>query len=311
MTSPGRLPAPAWWPGWILITLLALLMPPGSLRSAADPAREKAASLVATNRPLIIAHRGYSGLAPENTREAFRLAMAAGSDLVELDYYHSQDGVPMVFHDTTLDRTSDAVRRWQEKKLRVSSRPAEALATLDVGSWFHPRFADQRMPRLAEALDLIQSNGVTLIERKEGDAATCVRLLRERGLINEVIVQAFDWAYLRDFHQLEPRQVLGALGPPGSRAGRRLAEDEKTLSAAWVEEARQTGARIVVWNRQIDAAGVAAARRHGLKVWAYTINDAATANALLDLGIDGIITDHPAILWRTLARRPARPPGQP
>lgn len=308
MRYSGRLPAAAR----SLVTLLVTLL---CLRAAAAPVpppREKAAALLASHRPLIIAHRGYSALAPENTLESFRLALGAGADLVELDYYHSRDGVPMVFHDSTLDRTSDAVRRWGEKKVSPSSRSADELASLDVGSWFHPRHAGLRLPRLSEALDLIQSNGVTLVERKGGDAATCVRLLAERNLLNEVVVQSFDWAYLRDYHQREPRQILGAIGPPSTRQGRKLAEADKTLDAAWVDEARATGARVVVWNRQVTPAAVAAAHGQGLKVWVYTIDDPAVANQLLDLGVDGIITNNPGLQWRTLALRGhPRPPTAP
>jgi glycerophosphoryl diester phosphodiesterase len=154
-------------------------------------------------------------------------------------------------------------------------------------------------------LDLIQSNGVTLIERKAGDPATCAKLLKERGLINEVVVQAFDWEYLRGLHSVEPAQILGALGPPGTRDGKKLLDAEKKLNAAWIDEARKSGARIVVWNKMLDRPSVETAHRQGLKIWVYTVNDADTANGLLDLGVDGIITDNPALIWRALALRPA------
>lgn len=263
----------------------------------------KAVALVEMARPLVIAHRGYSAVAPENTAEAFHLAIAAGADLVELDYHHSKDGIPMVLHDAELDRTTDATNVWDGKRIRLDARTTGELASLDAGRWFHPRFTGARLPRLTDALDLIQSNSVTLIERKAGDAATCVKLLRERGLINQVVVQAFDWAYLCDFHALEPQQVLGALGPPSTRNGRKLTDAEKPLNAAWIEEARQAGARVIVWNRMMDRAAVDAAHQRGLKVWAYTINEPAAANVLLDLGVDGLITDNPALIWRTLALR--------
>jgi glycerophosphoryl diester phosphodiesterase len=265
--------------------------------------KPKAEQLLALDRPLVIAHRGFSAVAPENTLPAFHLALAAGADLVELDYHHTKDGVPVVIHDAELDRTTDAVARWGGERIRLDSKTADELRGLDAGQWFDPQFAGTRLPRLTEALDCIQAGGATLIERKAGDAATCVRLLRERDLINQVVVQSFDWAYLRQLHALEPRQLLGALGPPPSRDGRRLTDAEKQLSPAWIEEALQTGARVVVWNRQVDRAAIAHAHRRGSKVWVYTINEPALAETLLDWGIDGIITDNPALLWRTLALR--------
>jgi glycerophosphoryl diester phosphodiesterase len=260
--------------------------------------------LLQLSRPLVIGHRGYSAFAPENTLPSFKLAKAAAVDLVELDYHLSKDRVPIVIHDAELDRTTDAVARWGGEKIRVESKLAAELRELDAGKWFAPTYAGTRLPRLDEALDCIQTNGgITLIERKAGDGPACVKLLRERNLINHVVVQAFDWGFLRDFHQQAPEQVLGALGPPGSRGGKKLTDEQKTLSPAWIDEAKAAGARVAGWNRLVTGEAIAYAHRQGLKVWVYTINDAAEANALLDLGVDGMITDHPALIWRALALR--------
>lgn len=259
--------------------------------------------LLQSRRPLIIAHRGLSALAPENTLIAFRMALQAGSDLIELDYHHSRDGVPVVMHDATLDRTTDANVRLGEKGVRVITRNSEELATLDAGQWFHPSFAGEKVPTLLQALSLIQSNGVTLIERKAGDAATCAALLAQHGWINRVVVQSFDWDYLRDFHRVAPAQVLGALGPPSTRGGKPVPPEEKRLNEHWLDEIAALGARVVVWNREVSASAVLAAHERGLKVWIYTINDEAWLHRLLDLGVDGIITDNPPLLWKALALR--------
>jgi glycerophosphoryl diester phosphodiesterase len=259
--------------------------------------------LMDEKRPLVIAHRGYSMVAPENTLASFELALAAGADLVELDYYHSKDGVPVVFHDTTLDRTSDATKRFNGTKIRVDSRTADEITSLDAGSWFHARYGREQPPLLSDALDYIQKKGVTLIERKAGDAKTCVEMLREKNLVNALIVQAFDWNYLADFHKIEPKQVLGALGPPSTKGGKRLTDEQKKLNPEWVDEAQKVGARAVVWNRNVDKTAVEYAHSKGMKVWVYTINEAEAANQLLDAGVDGIITDNPALIWKTIALR--------
>jgi glycerophosphoryl diester phosphodiesterase len=239
--------------------------------------------------------------APENTLPSFQFALAAGADLVELDYHHSKDGVPIVIHDAELDRTTDAVERWGVKKLRVGAKTATELRTLDAGRWFGPQYAGTRLPLLTEALDLIQKEGVTLIERKGGDAATCVRLLRERNLINQVVVQSFDWAFLKEFHAQAPEQVLGALGPPSSRQGRKLTDAEKVLSREWIAEAKQSHPSVLGWDHQVTRATVDYAHQQGLKVWVYTINEPKQAAELLDLGVDGIITDNPSLIWRAIA----------
>lgn len=270
-----------------------------------------AEKLLNTPRTLVIAHRGYCQIAPENTLPSFKLAKAAGADLVELDYHHSKDGELIVLHDATLDRTTDAVAKWGGKDIRADSRTLAELRSLDAGKWFDGQFAGTRLPTLKEALDEIQAGGVTLIERKAGDAATCVKLLQDQQLVNQVIVQAFDWKYLTDFHKLEPKQVLGALGPPSSRDGKKLTAKEKVLSEAWIDEAEKTGARAVVWNNQVTKETVAYAHRKNLRVWVYTINDPAEVNRLLDQGVDGIITNNTGLIWRTLAWRnpPAAKPA--
>ena len=264
-------------------------------------ARSPAIELLSKDGPLVIGHRGASKVAPENTLAAFRTAMTAGADLVELDYHHSRDGVPIVIHDSTLDRTTDATNRWGGQNLRVSDRTLAELRVLSAGRWFTPPFPDESLPTLNEALEVIQAGNVTLIERKDGDAATCVALLRQQNRVNRVVVQAFDWDYLRDYHRLEPVQVLGALGPPGSRGGRKLTDAEKALNDTWLDEIRELGAKVAVWNRQVDAASVRSAHARGLKVWVYTIDDPDLARHLVAEGVDGLITNDPERLRASIS----------
>lgn len=262
-----------------------------------------AEKLLESSRPLVIAHRGYSAMAPENTLLSFERGVASGADMVELDYHHSKDGQLVVLHDYTLDRTTDATNRWGGRGFKVADKTLAELRQLDAGKWFkHPQ-TGVGLPTLNESLDVIQRGSVTLIERKAGDAAACVKLLHDRQLVNQAVVQAFDWDYLRDYHRLEPRQVLGALGPPGTKNGKKLTDAEKALSPAWLNEIKGTGARAAVWNKQVDAAAVKAAHERGLKVWVYTIDDIATAQQLLAIGVDGIISNNPAVIWKAIATR--------
>jgi glycerophosphoryl diester phosphodiesterase len=268
-----------------------------------------ALKLLASHRPLVIGHRGYCQFAPENTLPSFQLALAAGADLVELDYYHSRDGKLVVIHDHELDRTTDATNRWHQKRISVESKTAAELQSLDAGSWFDSKYAGTRIPLLAEALDTIQKGGVTLIERKGGPPADCIRLLRQNNLINKVVVQSFDWEYLRAFHEQEPEQVLGALGPPGRLAeGTPSQGKPKELSAAWLDELQKTGAKVVVWSDKVSRSTVQLAHQRGLRLWVYTIDDPAQAQELLDMGVDGIITNNTSLIWKALALRAHRNP---
>src|SRR5262249_19003704 len=115
--------------------------------------------------------------------------------------------------------------------------------------------------------------------------------------INEVIVQSFDWDFLRTFHEAEPRLVLGALGP-----GRLLVGGKKPLgisrklNGAWLNQVQKTGARIVVWSRKVSKGAVRLAHERGLKVWIYTINDEKLARHLVLAGVDGLITNDPTLI---------------
>ena len=280
--------------------LMAAMSVNGQTSAGTSSPAEK---MLVAGRPLVIAHRGYSQIAPENTLPSFRLAKSAGADLVELDYHHTKDGVPVVIHDHDLDRTTDAVAKWGGRKIRVDSKTTEELRALDAGKWLDARFTGTRLPSLNEALDVIQDGGAALIERKAGDAATLVKLLHEHKLVNNLIVQSFDWAFLEDFHRQEPAQILGALGPPSTRGGKKLSDAEKMLDAAWIAGAAKTGARVVGWSRLITREAVSHAHARGLKVWIYTVNEPTLANQLLDWGVDGIITDNPALIGPTLALR--------
>lgn len=259
-----------------------------------------AAALVAADRVLVIAHRGDSRRAPENTLPAFVSALATPADFVELDYVHSSDGVPVVFHDDDLDRTTNA-----PAVLGAGLRPENCtladLRRLDAGSWFRADFAGTRLPTLEEALAAILSGACCMVERKLGDAATCVELLQRCGALDRVIVQAFDWSFLADCRRLAPRLVLGALG-------HQRPTEERLASAA------QLGVQVITWDqREVTAADIAAIHRLGAKAWVYTVNDRRRAFELLDGGIDGIISDVPGemAVWVETWRRSAVNPGNP
>jgi glycerophosphoryl diester phosphodiesterase len=246
---------------------------------AAEPTPAK--KLIASPGPLIIAHRGNSSEFPENTLPAFRSAVELKCDLVELDYYHSADGVPIVFHDKELDRTTDAVARLGRKKIAVGSLPLADLTGLDAGAWFDPRFRGTRLPTLAESLDVIQAGSTTLIERKAGDAFTLVKLLEEKQLTGEVMVQAFDWDFVAACRQLSPTLVLGTL-------------HGKPATPELVHQAAATGADVIVWDHEkIDRAHIELIHRLGKKAWVYTVDDPQRASELIAAGIDGIITNRP------------------
>ena len=257
--------------------------------------------ILESNQPMLIGHRGYSAIAPENTLPSFQLALDAGAEWIELDYHHSQDGVPMVIHDPILDRTTNARKKWKRRRIKVAHKTAADIQTLDAGGWFGAKFSGAKVPRLVEALDLICGKGAAaVIEHKSGDAQTLARLLQERQLINRVVVISFDWKFLRELHALIPEQVLGALGPPARLSnGRRPLHPRRQLSSR-LKDLVKTGARIAVWNRRVSERSVRAARENGLNVWVYTVDDSRLTRRLLKRGVQGIITNKFQLVRKTV-----------
>jgi glycerophosphoryl diester phosphodiesterase len=257
-----------------------------------------AEQLLRHERPLIIGHRGYAAKAPENTLPSFMLALESGADLVEMDYQHSKDGVPMVIHDRFLDRTTDARKKLRRRRVKVSAKTASDIQALDAGAWFDGKFSGAKVPRLAEALEFICGHGgVALIEHKSGDPGTLVDLLRRLRLINKVVVISFDWKFLCELHELEPRQILGALGPPARLSnGRRPVHLRRRLNSR-LNDLAKTGATIAVWDRRVSRRSIQLARRRNLKLWVYTVNQPKLARKLVSFGVGGIITDNPGTIY--------------
>ncbi len=250
-----------------------------------------AKQLVLGNRPLVIAHRGSSREAPENTLPAFTAAVGLGVDGVELDYQHTSDGVPVVFHDDLLDRTTDALARGVPKETPLVQQTLGQLRGLDAGRWFDHKFSNTRIPTLGEALNVIQTGAIPIIERKTGDASTLVDILRTKQLVDRVVVMAFDWTFLRSLRRMAPRLAMVALG-------------EKNLSPAALDEAVQLGVIGIGWgNDSTDAGLIDRVHARKLKVWVWTVDDPERMQALLAAGVDALISNVPKFALEARAKR--------
>jgi glycerophosphoryl diester phosphodiesterase len=266
----------------LFLGVLALTADLPVSHAAEGAAPGAAARCVSRPEILVIAHRGDSKVAPENTLPAFASAVKAGADLVELDYHHSADGVPVVFHDAELDRATNAVQLWGGQKIKLNSKSLVELKTLDAGSWFQPAFAGTRMATLDEALDTIQAGSLTLVERKAGEPATCIELLKQKKLLDQVVVQAFDWDFLAGCHRIAPELVLGALG-------------SKEFTPAKLDQIAHSGARIVGWEDKFTTdQTIASIHARGWKAWVWTVDDPRRIEQLVKAKVDGIITNRPA-----------------
>lgn len=253
-----------------------------------------------TERPLVIAHRGYSGIAPEHTLAAYDLAHAAGADYLEQDLQMTSDGVLVVMHDATLDRTIRGPNGAACTGAVIDHTLAE-LRACDAGRWFNERYpalaredyVGLRVPTLEEVLARFGDTTRYYIETKNPEDApgmeeALIDLLRTHRLLDRdespprVIAQSFSEESLRKLRSLEPRLFL-------VRLLERMPSHE--LLAELPEIAIHAQA-IGPHFSSVDAAVVRAAHRAGLLVHPYTVNEPAEMRRLRSLGIDGFFTDH-------------------
>ena len=252
---------------------------------------KRMSSLIDSSRPLVLAHRGDSRVAPENTLPAFESALKLGVDLVELDYHQSADGVPVVFHDEELDRCTDAYALWGGQKTLLASRNWSDLCQLDAGRWHGERFTGTRLSTLEDALRLICPRAGCMIERKGGDAETLVALIKRLGYVDRCVVTSFDWDFLARCRLLSSDLLLGALGTD-------------TLTEEHLLQASNFGARVIGWdNHFVTAQHIALVHSQGMKAWVWTVDDPSRAAELVDWGIDGLISNVPGDIQAVLAGR--------
>lgn len=242
---------------------------------------------------LTIAHRGASALAPENTLAAFRAAIRAKADLVEMDLRISRDGEAVVFHDRTLERTTDGTGPVGEKTL------AE-LKGLDAGAWFSEEFRGERIPTLREALDLAASSRLGLcLELKidRGEAESRGRLvsrvldeLDANPFPGRLFLASFDLPAVRMVRSRRPDLSTGLIFRDPGTWGR--------LTAAGLAGVGLLSAR---WDI-ITADRTGAAHREGKVVWAWTVDDRERLEPVRAAGVDGVASNDPAWLKRELDR---------
>jgi glycerophosphoryl diester phosphodiesterase len=257
-----------------------------------------AALAPAAGRPLIAAHRGGAALWPENSLLAFRSALASGVDALEFDLHLTRDGEVVVIHDATLDRTTTASGAVHDRTL-AEVRAARIKTRDGVPT-------DERVPTFAEVLDLAGPTAVQMLpEIKAGTKGQpypemeekVLRLVRARGLLARVTIQAFHRATIGRLHALQ-RDVRTML-----LVSRRQLEDRGAPSEA-VRWAREAGASdLGIEFRVVDAALVSAARDARIRLSVWTVNEEPDIRRMIDLGVDVIMTDRPDLALRATGRR--------
>ncbi|MFB7758422.1 glycerophosphodiester phosphodiesterase [Streptomyces sp. NPDC056121] len=268
-----------------------------ALPTAAEAAPQHAA-------PVVVAHRGASGYAPENTLKAIDKADKLGFDWVENDVQRTKDGRLVVIHDTNLARTTNVEQVFPGRApYNVRDFTAAEIAKLDAGRWKGAKFKGARVPTLTQYLDRVDHNRQKLLmevknpELYPGIEGDILRVLGREGWLdrdhvrNRLVVQSFSARSVRTVHLLRPDLTTGFLGTPAvsdlpryARFVDRIHPGQGTISKRYVDSVH------------------AFKGPHGkrLQLFTWTVNDAATARRVAGLGVDGIISNVPDVVRKAV-----------
>ncbi|RKU17559.1 hypothetical protein C6501_03715 [Candidatus Poribacteria bacterium] len=226
-----------------------------------------------------IAHRGASGIAPENTLTAFKKAIKIGVDAVEFDLHGTADGEIVVIHDASLDRTTNMSGLIKQTTLKIIKRA-------DAGAWFNPEFEGEQIPTLAEALTCITDNAIAVLEIKDDTIAEAVvQKIREMDLLELTVVISFHASVLQTVRALEPGIPTGWL--IGSSNGH-------THPIQLCQQLGILGSSLLNVNHQLITDEFAyEVRRRGIALWCWTVDDIERMRQMSAFGVQGITSNYP------------------
>ena len=250
-----------------------------------------------SNEPLILGHRGASAVAPENTIAAFSQAIQDGADGIEFDVRLSSDGVAVVIHDDTLNRTGLVAGA-------VSRLTAAQLQQIDVGSWFPKRsgghtFAKETIPTLAAVFDLFASNNAVLyVEMKCAEpearalSEAVVRQIDEYQMRERVVVESFALSAIAEVKRIDQRVKTAALFEP------RLSKPVSTIRTQTILKlARQHHANEIALHHTLARTRVVhAAKEEGFEVVVWTVDDVTWIERARANGIKALISNNPRVM---------------
>jgi glycerophosphoryl diester phosphodiesterase len=228
------------------------------------------------NAPLIFAHRGAMGEAPENTIASFQLALEQLCDVIELDIHLTRDNEIVVCHDESVDRTTDGSGL-------IRSMTLDELQRLDAGAWFHPKYAGQQIPLLSSVFELVPPEVGLNIELKrhyDGLLERLIAQIRHYDRMDSLLFSSFDHKLLYQLKEMAPEARIS------------LVYDCKMRSPLPIIEQFDKDVYSIHPNYlMIDREDIAAVRNNGQQIIAWTCNEPGQIKQLFDMGITGVITD--------------------
>ena len=236
------------------------------------------------NEVEVIAHRGAAGMKPENTMASIRQAVEDGADWVEIDVQETADGEIAVIHDSDFMKLAGV-------DLKIWDATTEDLAGIDIGSWFDPAYAEERTPLLREVLETVRDRSRLLVELKyyghdvDLEQRT-IEIVEAAGMADHVATMSLKYPAVQKMKTLRPEWSSGVLA---ATAVGNLAQLDGDFVAV---NAGMAGPKLV---RAVQA--------QGKKLYVWTVNDPLEMSAMMSMGVDGLITDEPALARSVIATR--------
>ena len=232
--------------------------------------------------PVRIAHRGASGVSPENTTAAIEIAIQSGVDVVEIDVHGTSDGRVVVIHDANLNRTTDG-------RGFVTRKTLDQIRQADAGHWYSNAFAGERVPLLEEAIEITRHRALLLIEIK-GNFLTekILQIVDEMDAADHVFVQSFNPETIRRIRLLNPSiptaLIIGKLPSTPSRVRARK----------MVRQVLEIGANaLTLWHATLTPSFFEEMRKRAVAVWVWTVDEEIIMRDMVQMGVQGIITNYP------------------
>lgn len=232
----------------------------------------------------VIAHRGASGKAPENTIAAVRQAIKDGTDWVEIDVQETIDGEIVVIHDSDFMKLAGV-------DMKVRNGSLKELKEIDIGTWFNPEFSTERIPTLSDVLEEVRGKARLLIELKYYGydrqlEQRVVDIVEQAGMVDDVAIMSLKHEGIKKFRALRPDWRTGllvtkAFGNLSNLDVDFLAVNTALATSGFIRRTQSAGKQVYVW----------------------TVNDQTSMSRMMSLGVDGIITDEPEMARTVLTER--------
>ncbi len=250
---------------------------------------------IRSSRPLVIAHRGYSQIAPENTLPAYQKALDVGADMIEADVNITRDGVLVMMHDYFLDRTINSTGN-------VADHTYDEICTLDAGVKFHTAFAGTRIPTTEATIRLAKDNGVSICFEIKGGEPTRACLIAEKLMRLFDKYDAYEWALISSYFS-EASALAKRISPQLQVVREWLPDDAPINFEEAMSQVGELSSPILLFDfAHLTEDVVPFFHAHDVALWTWNPHMQEDLERVINMGVDGVMGDNPELAAQLVRR---------